>query len=257
MAQYSPKTLAKTLSYIAWHAPGEYGLFWDSDGTMPWKELYWALQQDASLRFVREAHMREMAYLGLDLPFYLDGSLLRLQENTAVPEYPVTTPAERLYYACPRKRYPFVLMHGLSSPGNRPFLALAADKNLALQLGRRRDADPIMVEVQAKKASLEGVAFRLVAPSLYLVESVAAAYLICPPIRESEMERLAARKKKERPSAPSESTLQPGSFYLDSAKLFEPEHEKGHETHAKRKGRGKKGSDWKRDSRNLRNKRSI
>ncbi len=82
-AQYNPKTLAKTLSYIAYQAPAEYGLFWDPDGTMPWKELYWALQEDPSLRFVREGIVRELNYLpGCELPFALEGNLLRLRAGS-------------------------------------------------------------------------------------------------------------------------------------------------------------------------------
>ncbi len=66
----NPRTLARTLSTIAVHCPWEHGLFWDPDGSMPWKEFYWALQEDHSLRFVRESHIRELAYLGLEVPFF-------------------------------------------------------------------------------------------------------------------------------------------------------------------------------------------
>ena len=105
-AQYHPKTLAKTLAYIACHAPAEFGLFWDPDGTMPWKELYWVLQEDPSLRFVRESIIRELTGLGVTLPFVLEGSRIRLSTGAEKPSYPVAENVpERLYLACRRKQY--------------------------------------------------------------------------------------------------------------------------------------------------------
>ena len=121
-AQYNPKTLAKTICYITCHAPAEYGLFWDPDATMPWKELYWALQEDPTLRFIRESHIRELTYLGLELPFVLDGNLLRLMPNWPQPSYPLTdSPPERLYFACRRKQYSILREHGITA-SRRPYL---------------------------------------------------------------------------------------------------------------------------------------
>src|SRR5208337_4911171 len=99
MLKHQPKTLAKILDYIARRSPGEHGLFWDPDGGMPWKEFYWVLQEDPSLRFVRESTIRELALLGIELPFALDGKLLRLRPEVACPRYPSASEVpERLYF---------------------------------------------------------------------------------------------------------------------------------------------------------------
>lgn len=253
-AQYMPKTLAKTLTYILYHSPWEYGLFWSPNGTMPWKELYWALQEDPTLRFVRESHLQELRLLGIKLPAFLEGSLLILQEGFPVPEYPVADqPPERLFHACRGKHYPAVLRQGILAASSRPFLALSANKEMALRLGKRRDKNPVLMEVLARKASAGGIVLREAGPELYLVESIPLEYLICPPIREDETSRAASRKKKEDKSAKVEIPTTPGSFFIS------PEHLQGSTAGGggTARNKGKRGAEWKRDARKERRKREV
>jgi putative RNA 2'-phosphotransferase len=255
MSRYMPKTLAKTLSYVACHSPDEYGLFWDADGTMPWKELYWALQEDESLRFVREAHIREIQYLGLPLPFSIDGGLLRLKEaHTRL--YPVSSPPERLYYACRVKQLPVVIKHGLdAASSNRSLIPLAANKELALRIGKRRDPEPVLIECVTAKAEADGVVFRKAGPELYLVLSLAPDHLLCPPVRDDLLSRLAAKKKaKTKPEAKESVPATPGSFFVDLSKFEEASRDKVGNG-GKKKDR--RGPNWKRESRKDRHKRSI
>jgi len=256
--QYMPKTLAKTLSYILYHSPWEYGLFWNANGTMPWKELYWALQEDHSLRFVRESHLREIKYLGIELPALLDGTVLRLQDGFPVPEYPVAVPlSERLFYACRRKHYPVVLQYGLSAM-SRPLLALSTDKEMALRLGKRRDPEPVLIEVLAKKASERGVVFREAGPGLYLVETVAVEYLMGPPLREEELSKAASKKKKGGKITKAETPMMPGSFFMAPQQMHpsSPDLQSaGAGGGAKKKG--KREAAWKREARKERHKREI
>jgi putative RNA 2'-phosphotransferase len=250
-----PKTLAKTLAYILYHSPGEYGLFWNPDGTMPWKELYWALQEDPSLRFVRESNLREIAYLGIELPASLEGNTLRLRDDVSVPTYPVVEQVpERLYHGCSGKHYPVARRHGLAASG-RPFVALSSDKELALRIGRRRDPQPVLIEVAAKKASMDGILFRKAGPELYLVEFLPFESLICPPLREEDAMESSSKKRTERSASKPETILTPGSFIMHPDRLRDSSHAKG--AAAKGKEKGKKGEDWKRQSRKERHKRSI
>ena len=120
MLKHQPKTLAKTLDYIIWRSPGEYGLFWDPDGTMPWKDFYWALQEDLSLRFVRQSTIRELTLLGIELPFALDGNLLRLRPEFALPVYPPASDVpERLYFGLKPKNLAHTQKFGLISTRRR------------------------------------------------------------------------------------------------------------------------------------------
>jgi putative RNA 2'-phosphotransferase len=259
-ARHMPKTLAKTLAYIACLSPGEYGLFWDPDGTMPWKELYWALQEDAALRFVKETHLKELAYLGIELPFFLDGPLLRLHKDSPPPVYPFTEPPERLYHAIPIKSFARVSAHGLSPRGNRPFLRLTPTREMALRLAKRRDPEPAAIEVSARKAGLAGAQFRMVGAELFLVEAIAPDFLVMPPLRQEDLSR-AASKNKGKSSGQAEPAPAPGSFLLGTGRSRKGSPEwagaaagagKGEKSRAEKKDR-----DWKRHAREERRKREI
>jgi putative RNA 2'-phosphotransferase len=251
MSRLLPKTLAKTLSYIGYYAPGEFGLFWDADGSMPWKEFYWALQEDPELRFVREKHIQELLTLGLALPFFLDGNRLRLQGQVELPAYPLVVPPDRLHYGCPHKSYPHVVEKGLQA-SHRDFLPLAADRTFAETLAKRRDPKPVMIEVQAKKAHGQSIGFRLGGPALFLIEAISADYLIFPLKSADKLTALTKVKRTVTPPASPVPYPAAGSFAL-SAKHFEAVVSPGETA-----GKGKKTSgsqDWKRAARKHREKR--
>jgi putative RNA 2'-phosphotransferase len=255
-AQYNPKTLAKTIFYITYHAPSEYGLFWDRDATMPWRELYWALQEDASLRFVRETHIRELTYLGLELPFVLDGNLLHLMPSLPQPSYPLTDrPPERLYFGCRRKQYSILLEHGITA-SHRPYVPVCADRELALRIGKRRDPEPLLVEVLAAGASAEGEAILSAGAGLYLVESVSVKHLIFPLIRAEQHAALTSQKKTETKPSRRDHPVSAGSFLVDAHQLqsHSPAMNGGDKA-GKKKGKKKDG--WKRESKKERHKRSL
>lgn len=245
MLKSQPKTLAKTLAYIGIRAPAEFGLFWDPDGTMPWKEFYWALQEEPSLRFVRESNIRELTLLGVELPFRLDGRLLRLAPGVFPPEYPPAgNVPERLYFAARPKNLVSIQNFGLR-PVPRPFLPLCADREPALRIGRRREPEPVVLEVLARKALGAGISFLVAGDGLYLAEAVPAEFLLIPKIREDAAEGPSSgpeKKQKQKAVPPS-----PGSF------VVQPHHI---ENTTKRPAKGKKDG-WKDKSRKERRKRDV
>ncbi|MGC9965425.1 MAG: hypothetical protein ABSE08_08465 [Syntrophobacteraceae bacterium] len=248
MLKHQPKTLARTLEYIAIRSPGEYGLFWDPDGAMPWKEFYWALQEDPSLRFVRESTVRELGLLGMELPFVLDGSRLRLVPETIKPEYPAASEVpERLYLGLRPKNMVYIQKNGLHSAGKR-LLALCSERELALRIAKRREQAPILIEILAREASGSGLSFFVAGPHLYLAESVPVEFIVFPKIRRDLLERPAERvpKREEKPSP----AVAPGSFTV------QPHHLQASQP----SGKGMKKdarSGWKKDSRKERHKRDL
>jgi putative RNA 2'-phosphotransferase len=255
-AQYNPKQLAKTIAYIACLAPAEHGLFWDPDGTMPWKELFWVLKEDPALRFVRESTLRELSCLGFELPFVLERNLLRLQPGLNQPFYPLAADVpERLFFACRRKQYAFLREHGIAR-SHRPYVAVSATKELACRLGKRRDPDPLLVEVLATRATTEGESIHWAGAELYLVKSIPVHYLIFPLIRADQHVTLAARKKVGAKSPRVDLPVATGSFFIDAQQFLTSSPAKdGIDKGGKQKGR-KKG-DWKREAKKERHKRSV
>ncbi len=255
-ALHHPRTLAKTLVYLLLHAPGEHGLFWDEDGTMPWKELYWAMQEDPTLRFVRESHFREIAYLGIDFPVTLEGRLLRLKPGVPPPDYPIVDPPPpRLFHGCRGRSLAAVRQHGLH-PAGRRFLAVSADKDLALRMAGRREAEPILLEILADSAAHDGIAFRAAGANLYLVETVPPGHLRFPLMSEERIKELTLRPKKQKEQVQTGISRTPGSFTVQMEHLHET-FGAAPDGSGKNKIKGRRGAEWKRASRKERNKRSV
>lgn len=251
MLKHQPKTLAKTFDYLARHSPGEYGLFWDPDGAMPWKEFYWALQEDFSLRFVRQSTIQELTLLGIELPFVLDGSLLRLRPEFALPAYPRASdvPA-RLYFGLKPKNIAYTQKLGLRG-ARRRFVPLCGDRDLALRIARRDEKAPIPIEILAREACQNGLSFFTAGLDLYIVESVPPEFILFPNVRQDLAERLAApaRKPGVQPSPP----IAPGSFIVQTHHLEAPG--AGKLTKKGSKQDAKEG--WKKEGRKERHKRDI
>lgn len=251
----NPRTLAKTLSAIAVHSPWEYGLFWDMDGSMPWKEFHWTLQEDPSLRFVRESHIRELEYLGLDIPFSLDGRVLRLKSGCSPVEIvPVSNPPERLFHGIRRTRVHSVRENGLL-PSNRGYLPMASHRDLARRIAGRRDPDPVIIEVYAKKAVTAGLLVLHAGGDLYLTGPMPARMLLIPPIREDRLPGTPARKPVKPSEAKPELPLMPGSFFVDLSRFSGDQAQVLPQEKAPRR-KGSK-TDWRRSSRGERRKRDA
>jgi putative RNA 2'-phosphotransferase len=117
---------------------------------------------------------------------------------------------------------------------------LATTKEMALRMGRRRDIKPVLLTIQALRASEAGVTFSRQGEELYMADHIPLGYFSGPPLPN----------EKEEPSKPKrESTFAPealaGSFALDMERSPELQQQK-----LKRKGL-KKDIQWKKDARKL------
>jgi len=256
LAPIPPKTLAKTLTYILVTAPGEFGLFWNPDGSMPWKELYWALQEDEALRFVRESHVKEIRFLGIELPFDLDGSVLRLKASKALPPYPLESDPlpRRLYFACRSRQLPRIRENGLEA-GARPYLPLTAEREAALRIGRRRDPEPVVLEILTDEAAKAHVPIYRADHGLYLANSIPARFIHFPLLRREDGTQAVTGKKKKTGKVSAGLSPAPGSYFLSPRDLGTAGGDFGQESKRPQKtGKGK--SDWKRSVKRERQKRT-
>ncbi|MBP8646706.1 MAG: hypothetical protein KBH99_11390 [Syntrophobacteraceae bacterium] len=256
MAPISPKTLAKTLTYLAYTAPGEFGLFWNPDGTMPWKELYWALQEDEGLRFVRESHLKELRLLGIDMPFVLEKSILRLKDEILPPRYPLETNLlpRKLYAACRPKQIPAIRQKGLPT-SSRPFLPLPMDRELALRMGRRRYPDSLVLEIVTDEAVGENTLFHRADHGLYLARAIPPCLIHFPLLRREDFSKPNSKKRTPAGKTSSAPSTTPGSYFLTAVDLGMVDSHQAVETKKPRTGKGKR--DWKRDARSERRKRTV
>jgi putative RNA 2'-phosphotransferase len=131
----------------------------------------------------------------------------------------------------------------------RQYVHLATSPELAMRIGKRRDPQPILLEIQARRASEEGVSFYQANPLIYLADHIPPSYINGPPISKVLPEQKRPQKKtphkEEEP--PREREL-PGSVLLNVR--MEPVHKPVHKT--------EKGRTWKdRSRKHRRGKRQI
>jgi putative RNA 2'-phosphotransferase len=161
-----------------------------------------------------------------------------------MPDYPSASEVpRRLYFGLRPKNMVYTQQNGLRS-SSRPFIALCADRELALRIAKRREQAPILIEILAGEASENGISFLVAGPHLYLAQSVPVEFILFPKIRhglaEGPEERVPKRKDKPAP-APS-----PGSFTVQP-----------HHLQAGKDATNKPRGGWKKVGRKDRHKRDI
>lgn len=229
--------LSRLLIYILVHRPDEFGLVPESAGFVPLRELLRAVHEEPGWGYVREGHIREVL-MGKDRDLFVfeDDRLSSVDKRWHLD---LQTPSENLpkilFIAIRRKAHPHVMEKGLFS--EKP-LALSADRDMALRIGRRRDQKPIMLEVTTGPARQQGVCFYTFG-DLFLVREIPPEFISGPPVPEEIPEP--QPPKKEKP-APQPSILSGGTFLLDPQRDPDPS----------RRRDGRKPRGWKEASRKMR-----
>lgn len=229
--------LSRFLIYILAHRPDEFGLVPDPTGFVPLKELLQAIHEEPGWGYVREGHIREVL-MGKDGALFVqEEDRLRTVEKRW--HLDLQTPSENtpkiLFAAVRRKAHVHVMEKGLFS--DRP-LVLSPERDMALRIGRRRDQQPILLEVMTGPAQDQGVSFHPFG-DLFLAKEIPAECLSGPPVPEEIREPQPPKKEKPMPQP---SVLSGGTFALDVQR--DPD--------LSRRRSGRKPRGWKEDSRKIR-----
>lgn len=210
MDKLKRRGLARLMAYCLARRPDEFGLLPDLAGFIPVKQLSRALSEEPGWGFLRESHLRQTAYGG---PFEIDGERIRSTEEGRLTGFfqdmakgAAPLPAT-LYHAARRKAYPVILKRGLAGSEGRPVVMSAAPE-LALKLGRRRDQEPVLIEVRASEAALAGVRITRAGELLYVADSLPPEFLLGPPV-----EKVAMPRRKPQPPEETGPPELPGSFF--------------------------------------------
>jgi len=231
--------LARTLAYILGRRPDEFGLVTDSQGFVKIKDLLKALGEEQGFRHVRRGHMEEIIVTMPNAPIEIQESRIRASDRTHLaPWTPVETPPKLLYTCVRRKAYPVVLERGIS-PGNFPQVVLSTDQDMALRIGRRIDASPVLLTVSVQQALGAQVRFLSAGGSLFLSEDIPPDCFTGPPLRKVH-EEVAVKE----PQKPAPAPRHPGSFFPDPADIFSG-------SGGDKKDRKGQRPDWKRDRKRM------
>ena len=203
--------LARLLTYLLCHRPDEFGLVLAADGFIPVKQVLQALTGEPDWGFVRRHHLDQMAALMQPPAFELAHDQIRsLAPGPARLRRPEATPPALLYTAIPPKAHGRVWEEGLKPPLEQE-LVLAATRETAMKLGRRRAPEPVIVTVQTQAALRAGIAFQGYGDELFLAPALPREFIQLPPPPPRE------EKTGPPPKLPAEPT--PGSFMLELSQL--------------------------------------
>ena len=206
-----PKRLEKLIFYILARRPDEFGLVPDDQGFVRLKDLLKAISEEPGWGYVRKSHIQEVLLTSSEKSFALENDKIRavFRDRILSPDQEIVPP--KLLYHCVRRRaYPLVSKRGIIPLGQTRVL-LATTEKLAQRIGRRRDPSPVLLTVQAKRASEAGVKFSKQGEFIYMTNHVPVGYFTGPPLPK-EKKKEDSKPKKEAVAIPE--TL-PGSFTFD------------------------------------------
>jgi putative RNA 2'-phosphotransferase len=206
--------LSKLLAYIVQHRPDEFGLALDEEGFVSLKELQQAITEEEGWSYVRRSHIIEAICAGDRERFELKDDRIRDALFNPMPYEPLSPP-KMLYQGARRRAYHHILQKGLAPMGHT-YVLLATSPELALRIGRRRDPDPIIVEIQAQRAFENGIIFYQANPLTYLASHIPPSYIITgPPISMVLPEQKPSGKKPSEKRWPEHERALPGTVLLN------------------------------------------
>jgi putative RNA 2'-phosphotransferase len=231
--------LSKLIAYIVQHRPDEFGLALDEEGFVSLKELQQAITEEG-WSYVRRSHIIEAIYAGDRARFELKDDRIRDALFNQISYEPVS-PSKILYQGARRRAYPHILQKGLAPMGHA-YVLLATSPELATRMGRRRDPDPIIVEIQAQRAYENGVIFYQANPLIYLANHIPPSYITGPPISMVLPEQKPSSKKLPEKRMPEHERDLPGSVLLNlrMEPLYKEEKGKGWKEHSRRNRRSQR-----------------
>ena len=216
-------SLSKLMAYILRHRPDEFGLVLDEDGFIAIKEFQKAITEEEGWSHVRRSHIMEVVYTSNRERFEVQGEHIRATYGHSLSQkiqYTPTQPPHGLFHGTRRKTYPHILQRGLN-PMGRQYVHLTTSPELAMRIGKRRDPEPLLLEIQAQRAYEDRIPFYQANPLIYLVDHLPPAYISGPPIPKDVSEK---QRPPKRESTPVEREL-PGSIVLNLR--MEPLNSKG------------------------------
>jgi putative RNA 2'-phosphotransferase len=235
--------LVKMLAYVLGVAPQEFGLVPDAEGWVAIKELVKAMQEEDGWRGVRDSMVRDAVNRLAPDQFELEENLIRSRERNIPRPRPGAETPPHIFIGLRRRAWPVLKDRGLEAKNDAP-LVLAKSEDFALRLGRRRDAEPVLVTVQAHQAMDQGVLFSSLGDELFLADWIPAACLMGPPVPERIASPKKAKPKPEKPAGPVMPSPEsmPGSFIVQQEDLDKPYKRKGIDKRVKWKDERRKGS---------------
>lgn len=171
--------LSKEISYALRHAPWEYELKLDENGWVSVKQLLTALNESDKWENVTVEDLEHMIENSDKKRHELVEGKIRALYGHSIPKRiakEITEPPAILYHGTARRFLESIEDIGLL-PKGRQYVHLSNDIETALQVGKRHDDKPVILEINAKKAWDEGIKFYLGNDKVWLADNIPSKYI--------------------------------------------------------------------------------
>ena len=171
--------LSKEISYALRHAPWEYELELDEDGWVRVEQLLTALNESDKWENVTLEDLEHVIENSDKKRHELVDGKIRALYGHSIPKKIVkesTEPPAILYHGTARRFIESIESKGIL-PKGRQYVHLSNDIETALQVGKRHDDRPVILEIYAKKAWDEGVEFYLGNDKVWLADNIPSKYI--------------------------------------------------------------------------------
>lgn len=171
--------LSKEVSYALRHAPWEYELELDKEGWVDIRQLLSSLHECRGWQDLSEQDLYVMIEKSEKKRHEILNGRIRALYGHSIPQIILKepkTPPGILYHGTARRFIQTIKEKGLL-PQSRQYVHLSVDTKTALQVGKRRDDEPILLRVQAVKAWTEGVKFYLGNDKVWLADTIPSKYI--------------------------------------------------------------------------------
>lgn len=170
--------LSKRLSFILRHHPDKIGVTLDQYGRVKLDELITKFNQHFGTPISKQVIQQIMAQSDKQR-YAIEGNTIRALYGHSIPVKPLTrpmTPPDRLFHGTTHAAARFIVDEGLKKM-DRDFVHLSANQAMAIQVGKRRDPQPVIFQVAAKQAANHGLLFYPTKSGIWLVDAIPAKYL--------------------------------------------------------------------------------
>lgn len=169
------RELSKEISYALRHAPWEYELEMEKDGSVPVEQLLDALGDKYGRRITVD-DLEHIMNSGDKKRWEISGDTIRALYGHSVPmhiEKTPGTPPYTLYHGTAYRFLEAILQDGLK-PMARQYVHMATDKEMAWQVGARHDshAVPCILAIDTVKAAELGTNFFVGNEKVWLADTV-------------------------------------------------------------------------------------
>ncbi|MBW1806009.1 MAG: RNA 2'-phosphotransferase [Deltaproteobacteria bacterium] len=233
------KGLGQLMQYILGHKPYEFGLIPDSEGFVAFKELLQAIHEEDGWGYVRQGNIHEVLS-GRDRErFQADETRIRAMDRHWELDIPAQVLPKILFFGIRRRAHPVVMEKGIREI-NGHYHILTPERDMAERIGRRRDQQPVLLEIMAHRAHREGVMFYSFG-DLFLTNEIQVRYIAGPPVPKEIVRTRGKKPKKDEEEPPD---FQAGTFLLDQDRDLD----------RSRRSKGGKRKGWKEEARRDRKK---